>query len=217
MMLIFSKFICLNDIDGENKNDIDKKMTTMDDKHYKLTFFDSRKKAKVKFDEQNVENSDNSENSENSENNEIGMYMCGPTVYNRVHIGNLRTFLFGDIVYRTLKAIGLNIKYVMNITDVDDKIIKLMKRFGLNELLRISRKYEKMFTQNIGQLNMEMPRFHRVSDNMDNIVDLIQQLIYFKFAYRTSDGSVYYDTSKNVDILNYFGISIENNQSTRGK
>lgn len=75
----------------------------------------------------------------------IGMYMCGPTVYNRVHVGNLRSFLFGDIVYNVLKLIGKKIDYVMNITDVDDKIVNLVDPTNpIISMLELTRRYEEL-------------------------------------------------------------------------
>ena len=140
----------------------------------------------------------------------IGMYMCGPTVYNRVHIGNLRSFLFGDIVYRVLLYLGKEVNYVMNITDVDDKIIKLVDPLrGMESLLEITLKYEKLFIHDLVTLHVLLPHFHRVSDNMDPIVNMVKDLVQNGSAYVTTDGSVYYDTSKNPHIYDYFHIHID--------
>jgi len=149
--------------------------------------------------------------------NDITMYMCGPTVYSRVHIGNLRSFLFGDIVYRTLSYMGKNVNYVMNITDVDDKIIKLVNNNipngsnnNANIMLELTRKYEDLFITDLKTLRIALPKFQRVSDNMDQIGHMILKLIETGDAYVTEDGSVYYDTSKNSHIYKYFNIHINN-------
>jgi cysteinyl-tRNA synthetase len=147
----------------------------------------------------------------------VGMYMCGPTVYDKVHIGNLRTFLFGDIVYRTLKYFGKNVKNVMNITDVDDKILKKMDGSGLDELFKVTQHYEKLFIDNLTLLGVKLPEFHRVTDNMNLVIEMIEKLMECECAYQTNDGSVYYDTSKNNEIYKYFDIHINNDEYKSGR
>ena len=148
----------------------------------------------------------------------VGMYMCGPTVYNRVHMGNLRSFLMGDITYRVLMWLGKDVDYVMNITDVDDKIVKLVDpNQPIKSLLFLTRKYEKLFLDNLLTLGAILPRIHRVSDNMDSIVEMIKVLISNDSAYITPDGSVYYDVSKNPHIYDYFHIHIDNDNYVSGR
>ena len=77
----------------------------------------------------------------------VGMYTCGPTVYDFMHIGNLRTFLLSDILYRTLVASGYKVKLVMNITDIEDKIIKRAKERNITPS-ELTSKYTKAFKEN---------------------------------------------------------------------
>src|SRR3989344_5708843 len=85
---------------------------------------------------------------------QIGMYGCGPTVYNFVHIGNHRTNILYDLVKRSLEFLGYKVKYVMNITDVDDKTIKESRKEGVS-LNEFTRKYEKFFFEDIDSLNIQ--------------------------------------------------------------
>jgi cysteinyl-tRNA synthetase len=85
------------------------------------------------------------------------MYCCGPTVYDFAHIGNWRTFVFADLVRRYLEFKGYNVVHVMNITDVDDKIIRRVKETALS-LKEYTSKYEQAFFEDMAQLNCRMPR-----------------------------------------------------------
>lgn len=152
-----------------------------------------------------------SKTKETLEDDKIGMYMCGPTVYDKVHVGNLRTFLFGDVVYRTLKYFGKKVDYVMNITDVDDKIIKKVENGkGLDGLVSLTTYYEKLFIESLKELHIQLPEFHKVTKNMHLVTKMIIELLDNECAYQTEDGSVYYDTSKNENLEKYFGIHLNN-------
>ncbi len=82
----------------------------------------------------------------------VGIYSCGPTVYDYAHIGNLRSFVFADVLKRILSYNGYKVKHVMNITDVDDKIIKKSQKLGISRQ-ELTRKYEQAFLENLKSLN----------------------------------------------------------------
>jgi cysteinyl-tRNA synthetase len=125
----------------------------------------------------------------------VRMYVCGPTVYNYAHIGNLRTFTFQDILRRWLRARGLETMHVMNITDVDDKIIRsaVQKGVTINEY---TRPYEAAFLEDMATLRLQRPeKLVRATEHIDEMVHLIQALTEKGITYE-SDGSVYYRISK---------------------
>jgi cysteinyl-tRNA synthetase len=143
----------------------------------------------------------------------VGMYHCGPTVYDFVHIGNLRAFLTADMVRRVFEYEGYEVKQVMNITDVgiggdndegEDKMIKGLKREGKNisleSIKELSDFYTERFKEDISKLNIKTPHeLPRASENISEDIEMIKQLEEKGFVYRTEDG-VYFDTSK---ITNY--------------
>ncbi len=127
--------------------------------------------------------------------NEIMMYSCGPTVYNYIHIGNARTFLMADVIRRYLEYTGYKVKFVMNITDIDDRIINEANEKNL-EFSEVNQLYTEGFFEDIAKLGMHMPDIvPRVTDHVEDIVRLIQTLVLKGFAYE-SEGSVYYDVGK---------------------
>ena len=129
--------------------------------------------------------------------NTVAYYSCGPTVYDRVHIGNLRTFIFEDILRRTLRYNGYRIWQVMNITDIEDKIINRFKREKRRDIAEITRPYTKYFFEDIKKLNIEKAESHPlVTKNIKEIIKLIQKLINKKIAYQSEDDSIYFDISK---------------------
>ncbi len=136
--------------------------------------------------------------------NHVGLYTCGPTVYNYAHIGNLRTYVFEDILRRTLKYHKYNITHVMNITDVghltddadagEDKIEKGAKREG-KSAQDIAKFYTEAFIHNIQDLNILNPTIWcNASDNIKEQIDLVQTLINKGHTYKTKDG-IYFDTT----------------------
>jgi cysteinyl-tRNA synthetase len=125
----------------------------------------------------------------------VRMYTCGPTVYNYAHIGNLRTFAFEDVLRRWLKARGFTMMHVMNITDVDDKIIRNAgaKNQSINEY---TAEFTQAFIDDTAMLRLEKPEFLvKATDHINEMVTAIQQLEAGGYTYR-SDGSVYYRISK---------------------
>jgi cysteinyl-tRNA synthetase len=126
----------------------------------------------------------------------VGMYCCGPTVYDLAHIGNWRTFVFGDLVRRYLEFKGYTVQHVMNITDVDDKIIKRVRESGT--LLReFTGKFEASFFEDLKTLNCRMPHeLPRATAHIKDIISLIEKLVARGLAYKTPDGSVYFSIEK---------------------
>jgi cysteinyl-tRNA synthetase len=123
------------------------------------------------------------------------MYACGPTVYDYGHIGNFRTFLAVDILRRFLHQSGFKIQYVMNITDVDDKIIRNAARDGVS-VKQYTEKYEKAFLEDITTLNIETPIFVRATEHIQEMAQFVVELEKKGFAYRTEDGSYYFRIGK---------------------
>src|SRR5262252_843151 len=97
--------------------------------------------------------------------NEVRMYACGPTVYDFGHIGNFRTFIAVDVLLRFLKQSGYKVRYVMNITDVDDKIIRNSARDGVT-VQQFTAKYEKAFIEDAALINIEQPKLARATEHI---------------------------------------------------
>ena len=124
------------------------------------------------------------------------MYTCGPTVWNYPHIGNYRTFLFEDLLRRFLRYSGYNVTQVMNLTDVDDRIIKICRENDTS-LSELTEKYSKAFFDDIDFLAFEKAEFYpRATMHIPEMVEIIQGLLEKGIAYRSEDGSVYYSIAK---------------------
>jgi cysteinyl-tRNA synthetase len=122
----------------------------------------------------------------------LRMYCCGPTVYDYGHIGNFRTFLHVDILRRVLRQQGIPLNHVMNITDVDDKIIRNAAAAGV-PIAQYTKKYEDAFFADLDALNIEHPEyFSRATDCIPEMVALIERLAARDIAYQTEDGSWYF-------------------------
>ncbi len=127
---------------------------------------------------------------------EVRMYCCGPTVWNYATIGNFRTFVFEDILRRYLKFKGYKVYQVKNITDVEDRIIRGIKQFGKSRA-ELTSFYEKAFLSDSAALGIEPADLYpRATENMGAMVELVQSLLKKGYAYKATDGSVYYDVSK---------------------
>jgi len=122
---------------------------------------------------------------------EVRMYACGPTVYDYGHIGNFRTFIAVDLLARFLRQSGYRVRYVMNITDVDDKIIRNAAQEGVG-VRDYTAKFEKAFLEDSALLNIESPVFVRATDNIAQMADFVKVLCDKGAAYRTADGSYYF-------------------------
>jgi cysteinyl-tRNA synthetase len=129
---------------------------------------------------------------------QVRMYACGPTVYDYGHIGNFRTFVAVDILHRFLRQSGYGVRHVMNITDVDDKIIRNSAQAGV-PLKQFTSKYEKAFLEDTGALNIEQPELVRATDHIPEMAEFIAKLVEKGFAYRTDDGSYYFRIAKFPD------------------
>jgi len=124
------------------------------------------------------------------------LYCCGPTVYDFAHIGNWRTFVFGDLVRRYLEFKGYTVRHVMNITDVDDKIIKRVRETQ-TPLPEFTGKFEAAFFDDLKALNCHLPhQTPRATEHIGDIIALIAKLIARGLAYRAADGSVYFSIEK---------------------
>ena len=122
----------------------------------------------------------------------VRFYACGPTVYDYGHIGNFRTFLEVDVLRRFLRLTGVKVHHVMNITDVDDKIIRNAGRAGLS-IGDYTRPYEEAFLEDLDALGVERPeRIVRATEHIDQMVELIQKLAAEGAAYQAEDGSWYF-------------------------
>jgi cysteinyl-tRNA synthetase len=127
--------------------------------------------------------------------NTVRMYTCGPTVYNYVHIGNLRTFTFQDILRRWLQVRGYALDHVMNITDVEDKIIRNASAEH-KTIAEYTEKYTQAFLEDTAALRLERPeRLVKATDHIKEMVSAIEELSAHGYTYE-SDGSVYYRISK---------------------
>jgi cysteinyl-tRNA synthetase len=127
---------------------------------------------------------------------EVGMYCCGPTVYDFAHIGNWRTFVFGDLVRRYLEFKGYAVHHVMNITDVDDKIIKGVRETKAS-LHDFTGQFERAFLDDLKTLNCRAPHdTPRATQHLPEIVALIETLMDRGLAYKALDGSVYFSIEK---------------------
>jgi len=125
-----------------------------------------------------------------------GMYCCGPTVYDVAHIGNWRTFVFADLVRRYLEFKGYAVQHVMNITDVDDKIIQRVRESKL-PLREFTGKFERTFFDDLKTLNCRAPhQTPRATEHIPDIIALIEKLMGRGLAYKTADGSVYFSIEK---------------------
>src|SRR5208282_1716498 len=136
----------------------------------------------------------------------VGMYCCGPTVYDFAHIGNWRTFVFGDLVRRTLEFKGYAVTHVMNITDVEDKIIKHVRLSRQSaaaadetktSLRDFTGKYETAFFEDLKTLNCRLPHHTpHATGHIADIISLIEKLVQRGIAYKAADGSVYFSIEK---------------------
>ncbi len=125
-----------------------------------------------------------------------GMYCCGPTIYDFAHIGNWRTFIFGNLVRRTLEFKGYAVTHVMNITDVEDKIIKRVRE-NKTSLREFTGQYEAAFLEDLKTLNCLLPHHTpHATDHIADIIALIEKLIARGIAYKAADGSVYFSIEK---------------------
>ncbi len=146
----------------------------------------------------------------------VGLYCCGPTVYDYQHIGNMRTYIFEDILRRTLEYNDYKVKHIMNITDIghlvsdadegEDKMMKALKRESKGEMIhessqrksmvKLANKYTKAFQEDLKKLNIKSPnKYTKATKHIKEQIKLVQTLIDKGYTYETSDG-IYFDTTK---------------------
>ena len=122
----------------------------------------------------------------------VRIYSCGPTVYGPAHIGNFRSFLFADLLVRHLRWRGYAVRWVMNITDIDDKIIKGAEAAG-ETIAELADRYLDRFLKDAESLRMTRPDvLPRATEHIEEIVSLIETLLERGHAYRTDDGSIFF-------------------------
>ncbi len=139
------------------------------------------------------------------EKKQVGMYCCGPTVYDYAHIGNWRTFVFADLVRRTLEFKGYEVKHVMNITDVEDKIIKGVRE-NKTTLKDFTGTFETAFLEDLNALGCRRPhQLPRATEHIPEIIALIEKLLARGVAYQTADGSVYFSIEKYGGCGGHYG------------
>ena len=129
---------------------------------------------------------------------QVGMYVCGPTVYNYVHIGNLRPYVFADTLRRYLKYSGFKVKEVMNLTDVDDKTIRDSQKQG-KSLREFTKIYEKAFLEDIKAMNIETPEvMPKATEHIKEMAAIVKKLLDKGIAYKAEDG-IYFSIKKFKD------------------
>src|SRR5580704_8552121 len=122
---------------------------------------------------------------------EVRMYACGPTVYDYGHIGNFRTFIAVDMLQRFLRQSGYKLRYAMNITDLDDKIIRNAASEGVS-VQQYTAKYEKAFLEDAAMIGIERPILVRATEHIEEMAEFVAKLVEKGIAYRTDDGSYYF-------------------------
>lgn len=148
----------------------------------------------------------------------VKMYTCGPTVYHYAHIGNIRTYIFEDILEKTLNYIGYDVKRVMNITDVghladdsdtgEDKMLKAAKRDNMS-VTEIAEFYTKEFYKDIDSVNVKRPEIiSKATDNINEYIKVVDTLLDKEYAYK-SNGNIYFDVDKYSDYYKLSGINKE--------
>jgi cysteinyl-tRNA synthetase len=149
----------------------------------------------------------------------VSMYHCGPTVYNKAHIGNISSYIFADILRKVFEVNGYTVKQVINITDVghltddgdlgEDKVEKEARSRGL-KAKDITKKYTEMFLDDLKDLNIDVSKieFPKATEYIDKQIDLIKEIEKKGYTYKTSDG-IYFDTSKFDEYGMLGNINIE--------
>ena len=141
----------------------------------------------------------------------VGLYTCGPTVYDNSHIGNFRTFLFEDLLKRALLAFNYEVYHVMNITDVDDKTIKKSNDENI-KLSEITKKYTESFLKDLSLLRIKKAdEYPLATDHINEMIEIIKVLIEKKYAYISKDGSVFFKISKYTE----YGRLVKLSQTTK--
>lgn len=128
----------------------------------------------------------------------VKMYVCGPTVYDSTHVGHGRAYVMYDVFKRYLNIRGYHVFHVMNITDIDDKIINRSKEEG-RDWLEIVETYTREYMEALNHLNVKVDHHPRVTQHVSEIIEFIQKLIEKGYAYVAPSGSVYFDVNTYED------------------
>ncbi len=132
------------------------------------------------------------------EDKKVGIYTCGPTVYDRAHIGNMRTYILSDLTARTLRFLGYEVTSVMNITDIDDKMIERADKEGIS-LSQLAERFETYLFEDLAKLNIELADVYpRATEHYPEMKQLLNTLAEKGYAYER-EGEVYFDISKFKD------------------
>lgn len=148
------------------------------------------------------------------DNNKVRLYSCGPTIYDFAHIGNFRAFIFIDLLKRILKFSGYEVNHVMNITDVDDRIIKKcgVENISISEL---TPQYLDAFYEDMYILGIEPAEYYPLAtEHITDMIKLIEKLVGRKHAYITNEGSVFFDITSFVDYGKLSKISADSLKQT---
>ena len=123
---------------------------------------------------------------------QIGIYSCGPTIYGPAHIGNFRSFLFADLLVRWLRASGHTVRWVVNLTDIDDKIIRAAAKEGV-EIRPLTDRWESVFRSDMQALRMTEPDvMPRATEHIPEQIAIVERLLEKGHAYKTEDGSIFF-------------------------
>lgn len=147
--------------------------------------------------------------------NAVRLYMCGPTVWNFAHIGNFRTFIFGDVLRRHLKFKGYTLTHVFNLTDVDDRIINEARKSGIS-IDEFTAPFITAFWEDFDQLGNERPEITpRATEHIAEMIEIIEKLLANGHAYE-SEGSIYYRISAFPDYGKLSKINFAGNRTGGG-
>ncbi|MBX4190419.1 cysteine--tRNA ligase [Candidatus Parcubacteria bacterium] len=128
------------------------------------------------------------------EQNKVQMFVCGPTVYDYIHIGNARTFVFFDVAAKYLKNKGYEVDYIQNITDIDNKIIERAQKEGVDPL-EYAKKYSDIFKQDMTALGVTSPQYKNATDHIPEVIKQVQTLLDKNSAYVIENDGIYFDLS----------------------
>ena len=146
----------------------------------------------------------------------VGFYSCGPTVYNYPHIGNYKAYIFADTLKRVLLYEGYKVKHIMNLTDVDDKTIRDSQKNG-KTLKEFTEFYAEEFFREIKILNiLEPTKFTKATDYINEMVEIIEKLLKKGLAYKSTDGSVYFDIKKFKNYGKLSHLAVEDQKENAG-
>lgn len=160
-----------------------------------MTLYDSVKKTKLPF--------------EPLQEGKVSLYVCGPTVYDDAHLGHAKSALVFDLLRRVLEAEGYDVLFARNITDIDDKIINKARELGISTN-EIAQRYTSAYHRDMEAIGVQKPTLEpKATESIEPMCEMIQNLIDKKYAYRISNGDIYFDTSSDKNYL-----SLSNRQSS---